>query len=943
MWAQLRHRLGRSLVLLIGILVAATGFTVLTGTAETQRLEIVGTVGKNFRAQYDILVRPKGSTTDLERTRSLVRQNHLSGIFGGITLDQYEKVKHINGVEIAAPIGMVGYLTRGGSADIDVTDVLHKGDRTMLRMDQTRVADRGLTRISYGGPRYQYVTRRPVTVPVTKHNGGDARLLAKETTASGREVALGPSLLERKERGWAAQKTFPFEGGAQVGYWSTSTAYGMGTITENTLGDWTPGRAIVSVEQEFPFLLAAVDPEAEARLAGLDKAMVAGRYLRAEEEYRVPPTGGGREVLLLAAARQYADQRDEIEIRRLPAEAADKVVKGTPAEALKKYLTAQDGEVVKRVTLDAADVYDGMLDGWQDIPEGQVSTPLTRFWTAGPTEYRELGDRHVAAAPVDNDPAVWKDPAWGKAFGEPAYFFLGWEGHANAPIGAADAQFRPLRPTFVPDIDTLSTRLIGRFDPERLPGFSELTGLPMETYNPPVARPGDSRTGKLLGGQDLLPNDNVGGYLQTPPLLLTNLEGLRRITSAAKASGAGEKAQAATDAAPLSVVRVRVAGVIGPDPVSRERISQVARDIVAATGLDVDITIGSSPSPMTVELPAGSYGRPALTLREGWVNKGVAYRILAAADRKSMALFVLILAVCGLFVVNAASAAVRARRAELGVLGCLGWSRPRIFGTVLLEVGVIGLLAGCLAAAPAVPLSSWAGLPDPGARSWLAVPAALLLALLAGLVPAWRASRVPPVEAVRPAVRLPRRARSPRGVTGLALTTLTRVPGRALLGASTLAVAVFALTLLLGVTYGFRGRVVGSLLGDAIVLQARTADYVAIGVMFALAALAVADVLYLGVRERDTELAAFRSTGWSGAALARLIVSEGVGIGMLGALSGSVAGLVATYAVAGELPAPVVAGAGAAGGLAVLLAASASVAPALLAQRLPLARLLARE
>ncbi|MFF3666835.1 FtsX-like permease family protein [Microtetraspora malaysiensis] len=928
-WARLRRELGRSLVLLAGILVAATGFTVLTGTAETQRLEIVGTVGKNFRAQYDILVRPKGSTTELERTRSLVRQNYLSGIFGGITLDQYEKIKRINGVDVAAPIGMVGYVTRGGSASVDVTDVLHKGDRTMLRVDQTRVADRGLTRIPYGGPLYQYVTRRPVRVDIRGGHSGDARQFAKEALPSGREVALGPSLLAPDEVEKSGESVFPSEQGASMGFWSTETADGFEMMPER-LRDVPRGRALVQVSQEFPFMLAAVDPDAEARLAGVDQAMVAGRYLRAREAYRTTPDNKVKEILLLAAARPYVDQREEVVVRRLPAAAAEKVVKGTPAAVLKTYLKSKEGEVVKEATLDAEDSYTRMLDAWESMPKNWW-TPLTRYWTAGPTEYREQGERRLAAVPAHNGPEVWRDPARDKAMGDAATFFSGAESYASAPVGAADVQFRPLRPTFTPNMDMLAIRVIGRFDPEKLPGFSELAGLPMETYQPPAARPGDSRTEQLLGGRNLLPNDNVGGYLQTPPLLLTNLEGLGRINSVTGGT------------APLSVVRVRVAGVTGPDAVSRERISQVARDIVAATGLDVDITIGSSPSPMTVELPAGSYGRPALTLEEGWVNKGVAYRILTAADRKSMILFTLILAVCGMFVVNAASAAVRARRVELGVLGCLGWSRPRMFGAVLTEVGVIGLLAGGLSAALAAPLSSWAGLPDPGVRAWLAVPAALLLALLAGLVPAWQASRVPPVEAVRPAVRLPGRARSPRGVTGLALAGLTRAPGRALLGASTLTVAVFALTLLLGVTYGFRGRVVGSLLGDAVVLQARTADYVAIAVMFALAALALADVLYLGIRERDAELAALRATGWSGGAMARLIVTEGVAIGLAGALTGAVLGLAASLALAGELPVAVIAGAGAAGALAIALAALAAVAPALLAQRLPLARLLAQE
>ncbi|GAA0433658.1 hypothetical protein Acor_07860 [Acrocarpospora corrugata] len=152
-----------------------------------------------------------------------------------------------------------------------------------------------------------------------------------------------------------------------------------------------------------------------------------------------------------------------------------------------------------------------------------------------------------------------------------------------------------------------------------------------------------------------------------------------------------------------------------------------------------------------------------------------------------------------------------------------------------------------------------------------------------------------------------------------------------------------ALTILLGVTYGFRGRVVGSLLGDAIVLQARAVDYVAIGLMFALAALAVADVLYLGVRERDGELAALKASGWPLTALARLIVTEGVGVGVLGAVVGAGVGLAVTLAVTGTAGAAVAVGALVAGAVAVLLAALASVAPAILVQRLPPARVLARE
>lgn len=70
---QLRHRTSRTLALLLGILVATTSFTVLTRTAQTSRLETEGTVTRNFRAAYDILVRPH-TARPVQRPLSLLRR-----------------------------------------------------------------------------------------------------------------------------------------------------------------------------------------------------------------------------------------------------------------------------------------------------------------------------------------------------------------------------------------------------------------------------------------------------------------------------------------------------------------------------------------------------------------------------------------------------------------------------------------------------------------------------------------------------------------------------------------------------------------------------------------------------------------------------------------------------------------------------------------------------
>ena len=163
--AQLRRRAGRTVALLVGILVAATGFTVLTGTATTSRQVVVGEVERNFRPSYDLLVRPTGTRTDLERDRGLVRPNALAGIPGGITFEQYETVRGMPGVEVAAPIAMVGAtLSASAYVPVDMSAYVNGPGSGVLRAQITWSTDRGLTRIP-DEPSYLYVSDRPFVGP----------------------------------------------------------------------------------------------------------------------------------------------------------------------------------------------------------------------------------------------------------------------------------------------------------------------------------------------------------------------------------------------------------------------------------------------------------------------------------------------------------------------------------------------------------------------------------------------------------------------------------------------------------------------------------------------------------------------------------------------------------------------------------------------------------
>jgi putative ABC transport system permease protein len=357
----------------------------------------------------------------------------------------------------------------------------------------------------------------------------------------------------------------------------------------------------------------------------------------------------------------------------------------------------------------------------------------------------------------------------------------------------------------------------------------------------------------------------------------------------------------------------------------------VAQRIHDSTGLLVDITAGSSPHPVLISLPKGNFGQPALQLLEGWSKKGVTVGFLRALDRKDVGLFALILLICGFFLGNGALASVCARRTEIGTLLTLGWSRPTIFKVIVAELATIGLAAGVVGAALAALLTEALSLDAPLARSLLVIPVALALALVFGALPAWSAARGAPRDALLAPVTTRRHRGSVRSLLGLAVANTLRVPVRTALGAAGLALGVAALSVLFAIEQAFQGTLIGTVLGNAVSVQVHGADFVAVGLTITLAALSVADVLYLNLRERAAEIATLKTIGWAWRHIAGVVLLEGLILGLLGSVGGAAIGLLVGRFVfsvpLGSL------------GIACAAAAAGGVAAALVASLLPLSQL----
>jgi putative ABC transport system permease protein len=913
--AELRHRRGRALALLAGIAVATASFTVLTGASQSSRLEVRGQVARHFRGTYDILVRPKGSPTRLERTQGLVQQNFLAGTFGGITTDQLRTIRHAPGVQIAAPLAIYGYIMPNAQLTLPVARHLQPRRRALFRLRSTWTADDGHIRLR-DADSYVYVTPRPIQASLATNVGSPTRTRAAEQFAPTSVAGICPS------RSFAGSAYAP-AARQWLWCWSDTGHLGMGDYPEPPR--FPRAQIGAQIQYPFPLLVAGIDPRAEAALDGADRAVVSGRWFKDDEDARSIGSEYTklRVMPILAAATTPTQLRADYTLDQLTEHAADAYAHAKDdlprADAVLRDAGAAGPPILRR-TITAGDAYNTLLR------QMRTAQFVQTLWTAGPQRYAPTASaRTVRPLTAKTDRFAWG--AQSKLDGTATGFI-------QAPMLGRDTGYREfhehIQSTPTPPPYFTYTKVVGTFDPGRLAGAAGA----LDPYHAPDA--------PIAGGGTLAPDGNPAGYLISPPALLTTMkagEGLLQPLLFGRELGR----QAA---APISVVRVRVAGVTGPGKASRERIRLAAEAIAKRTGLQVDVTAGSSTTPVGVALSRSKLGRPAVTLREAWTKKGVATTILNAVDRKSLALFVLVLLVCALFTVNATSAAVRSRATELGVLACVGWPARQLFRYMLIEVGVVGAVAGALGLLVALPLGAALGLPVGGWRALAAVPGATVLALAAGLVPAARAARADPLAAVRPAVRTSRRGAARRGVRtigALARTNLARVPGRSALGVVSLGIGVFALTVLLAVTAAFRGAVVGTVLGDAVAVQVRTADYLAVGATLLLGALAVADVLYLNLRDRSAEIATLRATGWRERQLTRLVVFEGIGLGLLGGIGGALLGLGAAWAFTGTFTTtmPLVAAAAAAGGT--LLTALASLPPAAALRRLPTATLLAEE
>lgn len=335
---QRHHQAVRTGAVIAGIAAAAAAFALLCMNASAPTVHLAGVLpaASQVRA-YDILVRQPSRVAGRDAAGAPVRPADLAELAGGITLAQYDTIAALPGVQVAAPMTMVGYvpLTVVIGVPVPLAAVTAPARYTLSARE---VSDDGLSRTEVANAGSTYLTAGPACPRAAAAPRGPA--------AAGRPGSDPPPV---------------------AACWSAATGADPAT--------WpgpAPARLSVPFERTFWLPLVAVDPAAEATLLHLDKAVTAGSYL---------PEGGGAGqggVPVIIASSVADDETDQLTITRQPASGS-----GPAAPA-------------GTGTVTAGQAYQALVTQLR----GTAAAPVPAYWTPSRATYRTSASGALVPQPV---------------------------------------------------------------------------------------------------------------------------------------------------------------------------------------------------------------------------------------------------------------------------------------------------------------------------------------------------------------------------------------------------------------------------------------------------------------------------------------------------------------------------------------------------------------
>ncbi len=113
MFFALRRQHSRNILAGGGFLLAACALILLSATTQTTVLQAKQIISQNWRSTYDLVILPQQKSVSSMKT---IPADLFEGYDGGISIQQYEQIKKLPDVAVAAPIAYIGYALLPGSS-----------------------------------------------------------------------------------------------------------------------------------------------------------------------------------------------------------------------------------------------------------------------------------------------------------------------------------------------------------------------------------------------------------------------------------------------------------------------------------------------------------------------------------------------------------------------------------------------------------------------------------------------------------------------------------------------------------------------------------------------------------------------------------------------------------------------------------------------------------
>lgn len=832
-WQNWWRRKERFILLIIGAFIVSAGLTYLIGLSETNKGTIVDTLQKRWTASYDIVVRPEG-TRSVTEDKKLLEPNYLSGLSGGISLEQYETIKAIPGIEVAAPIAMIGY----ASYSVNYGHVELSEPGIYRRMMKTTV-----------------------------NNG-----IGEETKINNYYFPI--NVWDLRDKG---------------------SEYGVAAPYLDLLVN---GHS----------LLAGIDPEQEAKLVGLDEAIIelgTSRYFVDTDTYYFDEGKGYHEIPIIVNQTAYVDKLEQITFEKLDIEIseenAESVMKKVRENGGADYLDTLSGEVVDTFSATGKETFHAFINRMTgvDWETGEVvvlkeNEEEESNEDEDPLEIITQVDEDVTGIVFKPSPLEYQEISSPYADRWPYTYQVVPFQNSDDAVGVYQNKDTFREPILIAenflDQPRMKPNWIGFYEASNLAiSMDPTTELPMETYRPASAEYVMDVNGNPINPpKQLKPTGDPYSFLTDPPGMLTTIEAAANIL--------GEK--------PISAIRIKVAGVADLSDESQAILEQVASEIENRTGLITDITLGSSPQLALSYVPGLDGGEDIGWLQQPWVNIGSSISIFKETKIGFSGVVGSVIAVAIVYVWASGIVNLLARRKEFAVLLSIGW-RPRQLSRLLFfESSIIGIFVAVISwmMLGFVYISSdatisfnrflWTGL------------FGLIVYVFGSFIPMLLTRNISPYEAMRTGEISgnSKRIFRTKGINRMAFNHFIGKWKRSFLSVISISLPTALLAVFLYITFRLQGIMYTSLLGEYVALEIGPAHYVAILVSLVIAILTTAEIMWQNVSERREEISLLQAIGWRRWSIRRLILAEGVFSGLFAALIGLSLAFLIMWGLYGAFP-----------------------------------------